>query len=299
MRTENDSWDIHTSVGATALFVAASRALEAQKPSPLAVDPYAEVFCRAVGGMWAEVLDGKPTDIPLTTTEFGKYFVNYQGARTKYFDTYFRAAADAGVRQIVMLAAGLDSRAYRLDWQDGTVVFELDRPQVLEFKREVLSQHGATPSAERREIAVDLRDDWPQALRDNDFDASKPSAWIAEGLLIYLPGTAQAQLFAGFDGLAASGSHVAVEDTVPLDAELYAARREDGGYETADGSNFFTLTYNEQHAPADQWLTERGWDATATPLSSYLNSAGRPIPEADSDAGVMSGKISLVSAIKK
>jgi methyltransferase (TIGR00027 family) len=299
VRTEDDTWDIKTSVGSTALFVAASRALEAQKPSPLAVDEYAEVFSRAVGGMWADVLDGKPTELPLTTTEFGENFVNYQAARTKYFDTYFRAAANAGVRQIVMLAAGLDSRAYRLDWPDGTVVFELDRPQVLEFKREVLSQHGATPSAERREIAVDLREDWPQALRDNGFDASEPSAWIAEGLLIYLPATAQAQLFAGFDGLSASGSHVAVEDTVPLDAELYAAKREEGGYETADGNNFFTLTYNEQHAPADLWLTERGWDASATPLNSYLHSVGRPIPEADSDADVMSSKISLVSAIKK
>jgi len=273
--------------------------LEAQKPSPLAVDPYAEVFCRAVGGMWADVLDGKPTELPLTTTEFGEYFVNFQGARTRYFDTYFRAAADAGVRQIVMLAAGLDSRAYRLGWADGTVVFELDQPQVLEFKREVLAQHGAKPSAERREIAVDLREDWPQALRDNGFDASKPSAWIAEGLLIYLPATAQAQLFAGIDGLAASGSHIAVEDTVPLDAEQYAAKREESGYETADGNNFFTLTYNERHAPADQWLADRGWDAAATQLNSYLLSLGRPVPAEDSDAGVMSGKISLVSAIKR
>lgn len=298
MRTDSDTWDIKTSVGSTALFVAASRALEAQKPSPLAVDEYAEVFCRAAGGMWADVLDGKPTELPLTTTEFGKYFVNYQGARTKYFDTYFEAAASAGVRQIVILAAGLDSRAYRLQWPDETVVFELDQPQVLDFKREVLARHGATPSAERREIAVDLRENWPQALRDNGFDPSKPSAWIAEGLLIYLPATAQAQLFSGIDGLAASGSHVAVEDTLPLDAEAYAAKREESLYETADGNNFFTLTYNEQHAPADQWFADRGWQAAATPLNGYMSSVGRSVPEAGSDAGVMSGKISLVSAIK-
>ena len=166
MRTDNDTWDITTSVGSTALFVAAARALEAQKPDPLAVDPYAEVFCRAVGGAWADVLDGKDPDNKLMT-EFGNHFVNFQGARTRYFDDYFARAVAAGVRQIVIFAAGLDSRAYRLDWPDGTVIFELDQPQVLEFKRGVLAERGDKPRAERVEIAVDLREDWPQALRDN------------------------------------------------------------------------------------------------------------------------------------
>ncbi len=173
--------------------------MEAQKPDPLAVDPYAEIFCRAVGGPSADVLDGKDPDHPLKTADFGEYFVNFQGARTKYFDEYFRRATDAGVRQVVILAAGLDSRAYRLDWPAGTTVFEMDRPQVLDFKREVLADQGAQPRAERREIAVDLRDDWPQALRDSGFDGAKPSAWIAEGLLIYLPASAQEQLFTGVD----------------------------------------------------------------------------------------------------
>ena len=113
MRTENDTWDITTSVGSTALFVAAARALEAQKPDPVAVDPFAEIFCRAVGGQWADLLDGTAPDHALKS-EFGADFVNFQGVRTKYFDTYFVKAAAAGVRQIVLLAAGLDSRAYRL-----------------------------------------------------------------------------------------------------------------------------------------------------------------------------------------
>lgn len=217
MRTENDSWDITTSVGSTALFVAASRALEAQKSDPLATDQFAEVFCRAAGGVWPQVLDGAAPDFPLAT-EFGHHFIDYQGARTKFFDTYFDDAAADGVRQIVLLASGLDSRAYRLAWPAGTVVYELDQPQVLEFKREVLAKRGDAPTAERREIAVDLRHDWPQALRDNGFDPAEPSAWIAEGLLMYLPAEAERQLFAGIDALAAPGSHVAIEETVPLDA---------------------------------------------------------------------------------
>ena len=201
--------------------------MEAQKPDPLAVDPYAEVFCRAVGGRAADVLDGKVPDHELKTADFGQHFVNFQGARTKYFDEYFRRAADAGVRQVVVLAAGLDSRAYRLSWPDGTTIFELDRPQVLDFKRAVLAGQDAQPRAERREIAVDLREDWPQALRDNGFDAAKPSAWIAEGLLIYLPAAAEEQLFTGIDSLSCPGSHVAVEDGAPLAQDEYEARLEE------------------------------------------------------------------------
>lgn len=301
MRSEGDTWDITTSVGSTALFVATARALEAQKPDPLAVDPYAELFCRAVGGSTADVLDGKDPGHALKTTDFGENFVNFQGARTRYFDDYFRRAADAGVRQVVILAAGLDSRAYRLDWPAATTIFELDRPQVLDFKREVLAEHGAQPRAERREIAIDLRDDWPQALRDNGFDAAKPSAWIAEGLLIYLPASAQEQLFAGIDSLAGHGSHVGIEDGAPLEQDEFEAKREEERAAMADGSEerpFFQLVYNEQHAPATEWFGGRGWTAVGTPLADYLRQVGRPVPGPDTEAGPMIARNTLVSAVK-
>lgn len=297
MRTDNDTWDITTSVGSTALFVAAARALEAQKPDPVAVDPFAEVFCRAVGGQWSELLDGGAPEHPLRS-EFGVGFVNFQGVRTRYFDSYFSRAATAGVRQIVLLAAGLDSRAFRLDWPAETVVYELDQPQVLDFKRGALA--GVRPSAQRREVAVDLRDDWPRALLDHGFDPTSPSAWIAEGLLIYLPATAQVQLFAGIDALSAPGSHVAVEESVPMDADAFAAKQEEerAGGGSAHGGPFFELIYNEQHEPAAQWFGARGWRADATPLPHYLRAHGRPVPSPDSDAGTMTATISLVSAIK-
>jgi methyltransferase (TIGR00027 family) len=301
VRSEGDTWDITTSVGSTALFVATARALEAQKPDPLAVDPFAELFCRAVGGPAADVLHGKVPDHPLKTDDFGEHFVNFQGARTKYFDEYFRRAADAGVRQVVVLAAGLDSRAYRLPWPDGTTIFELDRPQVLEFKREVLDGHGAQPRAERREIAVDLREDWPQALRDNGFDPAKPSAWIAEGLLIYLPATAQEQLFTGIDSLAAPGSHLAVEDGAPLDQDEFEAKVEEERAAMASGAEdrpFFQLVYNEQHAPATEWFARRGWTAVGTPLADYLHSVGRPVPAPETESGPMIARNTLVSAVK-
>ena len=305
MRTDNDNWDITTSVGSTALFVATARALEAQKPDPLVIDPFAEVFCRAVGGNATDVLDGKIPDHELKTPDWGQHFVNFQAARTKYFDTYFRRAADAGVRQVVILAAGLDSRAYRLPWPDQTTIFELDQPQVLDFKREVLAAQGAKPNADRREVAIDLREDWPQALRDGGFDSSKPSAWIAEGLLIYLPAAAEEQLFIGIDALAASGSHVAVEDGAPMPSDDFAAAVDNEKAAVAEEDDqrvFFQLVYNERHAPADQWFTEHGWTPEPTPLADYLREVGRPVPGTDGPdarAGWMVARNTLTRAVKK
>jgi methyltransferase (TIGR00027 family) len=297
VRTENDNWDITTSVGSTALFVAASRALEARKADPLAVDKYAEAFCRAAGGEWASAVEGADPEHPLHS-EFGENFVNFQAVRTKYFDEYFTRAIDAGVTQIVLLAAGLDSRAYRLPWADGTVVYELVQPRVLEFKRETIDLLGAAPTAERREVAVDLRDDWPRALRESGFDPSRPSAWIAEGLLIYLPATAQEQLFAGIDALAAPGSFVAVEEGAPMPEEAFQAKRAEA-VSSGEENAFFTLVYNQQHAPAEQWFGEHGWDAVPAPLNDLLDQAGRSVPGPDSDAGVMTGTITLVAATKR
>ena len=297
MRTDNDTWDITTSVGSTALFVAAARALEAQKADPLAVDAYAEVFCRAAGGPWAAVLDGTEPEHPLKTPDFGRHFVDFQAARTRYFDAYFRDVAAAGVRQIVLLAVGLDSRPYRLDWAPGTTIFELDQPQVLEFRRETLAAHGVAPKAERREVAVDLREDWPQALKDSGFRPEEPSAWIAEGLLIYLPASAQEQLFTGIDALAASGSHVGIEEGRPMDNDAFLAKREEVKDIPDHRGQWWQMIYNEQHAPAAQWFSERGWDASETALRDYLVSNGRAVP-ADSEESKMVDSVRLVRAVK-
>jgi methyltransferase (TIGR00027 family) len=298
MRTDNDTWDIVTSVGRTALFVAAGRALESQKPNPATVDPYAEVFCRAVGGAWADLMDGTAADHKLTG-EFGDYFSTFQGGRTKYFDRFFESAAADGVRQIVLLAAGLDSRGYRLAWPDGTVVFELDQPRVLEFKRDVLARRGDAPTAERREIAVDLRGEWPSALLDTGFDPSKPSAWLAEGLLFFLPAAAQQHLFTGIDGLAAPGSHVAVEEARAWDAEFFKAKRDAELAGGDDARIFYSLVYNEQIQPAVDWFGSRGWRGGATNLSEYLRSQGLPVPAPGTEVEAFTGNISLVSIVKQ
>ncbi len=203
-----------------------------------------------------------------------------------------------GSARLCCSAAGLDSRPYRLDWTPGTIVFELDQPQVLDFKRETLAAHGAVPKAERREVAVDLREDWPQALRDSGFRRSEPSAWIAEGLLIYLPATAQEQLFTGIDSLAASGSHVGIEEGRPMDADAFLAKREEGRDIPDHRGEWWQMIYNEQHAPAAQWFSERGWTAVETTLSDYLSVNGRAVPSVEADESTMVDAVRLVSAVK-
>ncbi|MEV4128956.1 class I SAM-dependent methyltransferase [Nocardia sp. NPDC049707] len=295
MRTEGDSWDINTSVGSTAMFVAAARALAGRQPGALAVDPLAEVFVRAAGGEWVALLDGELPGHPLSQPGFGQDFQQHQLARTKYFDDYFRAATAAGLRQVVILAAGLDARAYRLSWPDGTVLFELDRPQVLEFKRETLSAHGDKPRADRREVPVDLRADWPAALRAHGFDPARPTAWLAEGLLIYLTADAQDRLFETIDSLSASGSWAAVEQLDQLPAEAVAAmtERSDNNART----EWFSLIYNDPRTDTAEWFAAHGWTADRIELRDYLRAHGRPASSVDPNEGP-SGLTSLVTAVR-
>ncbi|MEU6585661.1 class I SAM-dependent methyltransferase [Nocardia sp. NPDC046763] len=274
MRTEGDSWDIKTSVGSTALFVAAARVLGGRTADAPAHDQFAELFVRAAGGEWAELLAGRLPEHPLLAPEFGVQFQQHQIARTRYFDDFMAAATASGIRQVVILAAGLDSRAYRLAWPDGTVVYELDRPQVLEFKRETLTAAGHRPHAERHEVAVDLREDWPKILRDNGFDPAAPTAWLVEGLLIYLTPAAQDQLFDAIVELSAPGSRVAIEQMDPLPAESIAEMT--GAGET--GSDWMDMIYNEPRSDATEWFAARGWTGERVNLTDYIHDLGGTPP---------------------
>src|SRR6267154_791582 len=209
-RTDDDTWDLASSVGATATMVAAQRVLSNREG--LIDDPFAEPLVRAVGlDFFVRALDGE-IDLGDVDPRFSaQRAAQGMAVRTRHFDRLFTDAAAAGVRQAVILATGLDARAYRLPWPDGTVVFEVDQPDVIEFKSKTLAELGAQPKADRRTVAIDLRDDWPKALLDDGFDPNEPTGWIAEGLLIYLPPEAQDLLFDRINELSAVGSRVATE----------------------------------------------------------------------------------------
>src|SRR4029077_8140075 len=190
LRTDDDTWDIATSVGATAVMVAAARAAETEKDNPLIRDPYAKVLVAGAGtGVWEFLLDNefvaKVADSDPEVAAVVEHMGSYQAVRTHFFDEFFTAAAGAGIKQVVILASGLDSRAYRLPWPARTVVYEGDQPQVVEFQYRTLADRGAASAADRRVVAIDLRDDWPTALRVAGFDPGQPTAWSAEGLLGY------------------------------------------------------------------------------------------------------------------
>src|SRR6201994_4710534 len=180
-RTDDASWDLASSVGATATMVAAGRAMANKDPNGLISDPFADPLVRAVGlDFFVKMMDGELdfSLLPNSSPDRTQAIVDGMGVRTKYFDEYLLAAVQAGVRQVVILASGLDSRAYRLPWPDGTTVYELDQPQVIEFKSKTLADLGAQPAAERHPIAIDLRNDWPKALLESGFDPAQPTARV-------------------------------------------------------------------------------------------------------------------------
>ncbi|GLE53305.1 class I SAM-dependent methyltransferase [Mycobacterium montefiorense] len=299
MRTDRDTWDITTGVGSTALFVAAARALEARKLAPLAVDQYAELFCRAAGGDWLELLDGAAPHHKLCTDDFGQHFVNYQGARTKYFDRFCASAIAAGIRQVVILAAGLDSRAYRLQWNPDTVLFELDQPLVHAFKRRVLTTTGAVARTTRREVAVDLRDNWGKSLHDNGFDPTQPTAWLVEGLSMYLGGDTQGQLFDAIATLSSPGSMVALEQ-MAVQPDVVLDRLSDDAAERGDAGElrFLSLICNQRRDEAATWFRCHGWQVERIELLDLLNASDRATPEIGGHAWFMFSALSLVTAVR-
>jgi methyltransferase (TIGR00027 family) len=294
-RTDNDSWEITESVGATALGVAAARAAETRSENPLISDPFAQVFLDAVGdGVWnwhsapqlpAELIEAEP-ELPLQMQSM----VSYMASRTAFFDQFFLDATRAGIRQAVILAAGLDSRSWRLPWPDGTTVYELDQPRVLEFKLSTLAEHGAQPACNRVAVAVDLRQDWPTALQQAGFDSSAPSAWSAEGLMPYLPAVAQELLFDRVHGLTVAGSRVAVEALGPrfLDPEFRAKRRERMDRIRAlmaevnpqrEIPRTDELWYFEEREDVGDWFRRHGWNVTVTPSDELMAGYNRRAPK--------------------
>ncbi|MCX4092615.1 SAM-dependent methyltransferase [Nocardia sp. alder85J] len=298
MRTEGDSWDITSGVGSTALFVAAGRAFASREPDPLITDPFAEAFVRAAGREWEDLLDGLVAEHPLIDPGFGAGFRLYLAARTRYFDDFCDVAVAAGIRQVVILAAGLDARSYRLSWPDDAVVYELDRAPVLDFKAKALAAAGGMSRARRREVAVDLREDWPRALRDGGFDRSRPTAWLAEGLLPYLPAAAQDRLFESIDALSAPGSRVAVEQTAMLTPAAIEEMRSYADQTDHGRAEWVQLIYNEPRSEAAAWFADHAWVAERTEVDAYIRALGRTPPSPDPSAALVTSLISLVTAIR-
>jgi methyltransferase (TIGR00027 family) len=297
LRTEDDTWDIATSVGSTAVMVAAARAGETERDDALISDPYARFLIAGAGaGVWEFMGDkdivAKVADIDAEVGALFEHMGNYQAVRTHFFDEFFTDAVSAGIRQVVILASGLDSRAYRLQWPAGTAVFEIDQPKVLEYKAARMAEHGALPSAQRHAVAIDLRQDWPAALREAGFDPDAPTVWLAEGLLMYLPADAQDRLFEQITTLSASGSRVSAEAVGARDDERRAEMREKferiaAQFGMEDTLDVGELMYNDpDRADVAEWLNFHGWRAKAVTSAEEMRRLSRwVLPSADYDEG--------------
>ena len=298
-RTDGDSWGPAHSVGATATMVAASRAVASQGPNALLDDPLADPLVRAVElDPFIHIIDGEIdfADDPLFNR---KARTEQIAVRTRFFDDFFVGATKDGLRQAVILASGLDTRAYRLPWPAGTVVYEIDQPQVIEFKTSTLAGIGAAPTAERRAIGIDLRDDWPAALREGGFDVTQPTAWSAEGLLPYLPPEAQDRLFDNITALSAPGSRVATEHVPDPNAfsderlQRISERWQRFGFDL----NAADLFYRGERNVVVDYLTSHGWLVTAHPARELYAQNGFEFPEDEMAATF--GELSYVAATLK
>lgn len=256
LRSDDDQWDIVSGVGYTALLVAGWRALHAVSPQPLVRDEYAKYFITASADPYLTGLLANPG-----TSEAETAFPRLYGVQTQFFDSFFSSASASDIRQAVIIAAGLDSRAYRLEWPSGTTVFEVDLPKVLEFKARVLAEQGAEPKSRRNEVAADLRADWSIPLKAADYNPQTPSVWSVEGLLPYLHGDAQETLLTRIDELCAPGSQLAVGALGSrLDQEQLAAlEMTHPGVNMSGSVDFSALTYDDTTTDPAEWLVAHGW----------------------------------------
>jgi methyltransferase (TIGR00027 family) len=281
-RTDNDTWDLATSVGATATMVAAGRARATK--GQLIDDPFAQPLVRAVGidffTRWgAGELSADDVDIP--GHPWGMQpMTDLMTVRTRLIDQFVTDATASGVRQVVILASGLDARGYRLSWPADTVVFEIDQQQVTEFKTTTLAAAGAEPTVDLRAVPVDLRDDWPAALAQAGFDAHRPTVWVAEGLLAFLPPEAQDRLLDNITALSADGSQLIAEIFLssPESLEVMHATSQ-RWIERGLDVHIDDLWYGGDRHDVAPYLDERGWRTTRFRSGQLLADAGLPVPE--------------------
>ncbi|MGH3551049.1 MAG: SAM-dependent methyltransferase [Mycobacterium sp.] len=271
-------WNPATSMGASATLVAAARAVATRRE--LINDPFAEPLVRAVGvDFFTRVASGELDVTDLDDDAAFARMTELFAVRTRFFDEFFADAGRAGIRQAVILASGLDARPYRLWWPAKTTVYEIDQPGVVEFKTQTLRRLGVTPATNRRAVGVDLRQDWPAALRRIGFDATQPSAWIAEGLFIgFLPPAAQDRLIDGITALSAPGSRFAA-DHVPGGSppqahqeHVAAARWREHGLDV----DLTGLTYPGECEDAAEYLAAQGWETVGSTLADVCAATGLP-----------------------
>ena len=250
-------------VGRTALGMARVRAEESRRPDRLFDDPYAQLFSDAAPGALPAGVRPAPGD-PMAGVVHGAVI------RTRFYDDFLLDAATRGCRQVVLAGAGLDTRAFRLDWPDGLRLWEIDRPDVLTFKDRILADVGAAPGCERRAVAADLRGPWQGQLVEAGFRPAEPAAWLVEGLLTYLTADEAASLLSAVTELSAPGSRLACEQPAEAPRDPPAV--------SPQLAPFAAMWKGGLGAGLSQWLAEEGWQVRVITRDAVATALGRPPP---------------------
>lgn len=272
----------------TAIWVAMVRAQESTREDRLFDDPYASAFVAAAPVEFPEAPSGEAEHAALgPLASLGTRFYVSGVIRTRFFDDYLMAAAAAGCRQVVLLAAGLDTRAFRLAWPEGTRLFEIDLPDVIEFKNSVLASRAARPRCERITVEADLREDWAARLTKAGFDGARPTAWLAEGLMLYLTGGEARRLLTGITALSEPDSQLSFEHSPAATAALLAQAR---FWPMADyGSSNWKGGMGRK---APHWLDVHGWRTEIRELAEMAEAYQRPIIGPASDGFLTAVRLS-------
>jgi methyltransferase (TIGR00027 family) len=262
-------------VGQTALGVAKIRARESERADRLFHDPYAEAFVAAAPEAVAAAPEAVAARraLPGEPGSLGAIFQARVTIRTRFLDDYLLAASAAGCRQIVLVAAGLDTRGYRLEWPTGTRLFEIDQPEVLAFKDAVLNSRGAVPRCDRMALAADLREDWAGALLGCGLRPAESTAWLVEGLLIYLTAEEAGRLLEAVTGLSVPGSRIAFEYNNSYDGGPVSWARTTPGL-----SRITSLWKGGLGADTPDWLARHGWRVQTHDIGPVAASYSRRVP---------------------
>jgi methyltransferase (TIGR00027 family) len=260
-------------VAATGIRIAHYRADESRRPDRLFDDPYAAAFV-AAGPTIAGELDfdkhsQSEIEAIIAFAAVGEFSFTI---RTRFFDDYL-SEASAQCPQAVVVAAGVDARAFRLDWQPDSTVFEVDLPEVFAFKEPILEQSTAQPRCTRIVVPADLTADWATPLLESGFDPNRRTAWLAEGLMLYLTSDQAAHLLHVIGELSAPGSRLSYEHGNIADDELTDR------VTTTEALRPAAATWKGglQGDPLE-WLTSNGWDATVSDISTVGTVYGRSAP---------------------
>jgi methyltransferase (TIGR00027 family) len=260
----------------TAVGMARIRADESRRRDRLFDDPLAAAFVAAAPEPPPE--HRAPRGV---VAELGALLYHQGVIRTRFYDEYLTAAAEGGCAQVVLLAAGFDTRAFRLAWPAGLRLFEVDLPEVLDFKEGVLAERGAAPRCRRTVVPADLRADWPERLVAAGFEPGRPAAWLAEGLLIYLTAGEVAELLGTVGRLSAPGSQLACEQATG--AEALRARA--AAMPSMQG--VATLWKGGLGTGTADWLAGHGWAVRSVDRAALAAAWGRATKKAPSGGFVV------------